>query len=73
MGVVHGWICGPKVYEFEGVTFEFSPVIGPWPLKKNGEPKKLAGKKFYDFYKRFAALTEEEQEKHRTGGGCSRI
>ena len=68
MSVAH--LCGPKVYEFEGVSFEFSPIIGPWPLKKDGEPKVRAGKKFYDFYKRFAALSVDEQEKFRTGGGC---
>ena len=64
------YLCGPRVYEFEGVPFEFSPMIGPWPLKKDGEPKARAGNKFYAFYKRFAALPVDEQEKHRTGGGC---
>ena len=70
MGMARGFICGPKEYEFEGIAFEVSPIIGPWPLKKNGEPKKLAGRKFYAFYKRFAALSNEEQENHRAGGGC---
>jgi len=69
----HGWLCGPKVYDFDGVTFEFSPMIGPWPLKKNGDPKKSAGEKFYAFYNRFSSMTTEEQEKYRVGGGCVRI
>ena len=73
MEIAHGWLCGPKIYEYEGVAFEFSPIIGPWPLKKNGDPKKLAGRRFYAFYKRFAGLPEKEQEKYRTGGGCRRI
>ena len=68
MSVAH--LCGPKVYEFEGVLFEFSPMIGPWPRKKDGEPKMRAGKKFYAFYKRFVELPLDEQEKHRIGGGC---
>ena len=68
MSIAH--LCGPREYEFEGVAFEFSPMIGPWPLKKDGEPKARAGKKFYELYKRFSALPESEREKHRTGGGC---
>lgn len=67
------FLCGPKVYEFEGVVFETSYIIGPWPLKKNGDPKARCGKKFYDWYKRFDALPPEEQEKYRLGGGCTQI
>ena len=70
MQIGHGHLCGPRLYEFEGVSFEFSYIIGPWPLKKNGEPKKLAGRRFYALYDRFSKLPEAEQEKHRTGGGC---
>lgn len=70
MQIGHGHFCMPKEYKFEGVSFEFSPAIGPWPLKKDGEPKKRAGKKFYALYDRFAKLPETEREKFRTGGGC---
>jgi len=68
VGVIH--LCGPRSYEFEGVSFEVSNYGGPWPLKKNGDPKKRAGRRFYAFYARFEALAPDEQEKHRTGGGC---
>lgn len=65
------FICSPVCYEFEGVVFEIPKMIGPWPLKKDGEPKKRAGKKFYDMYKRFDALSDVEKEKCKLGGGCT--
>ena len=70
MGTDRGIICGPKIYEYHGVMFEFSYTGGPWPLKKNWEPKKRAGKKFFDLYYRFSKLSEKEQEEYRVGGGC---
>lgn len=66
---VHGWICGPRTYEFEGWNFEYGPSV-VWPLKKNGEPRQRAGKKFYSTLDRFCQLTDEQKIKHRTGGGC---
>ena len=73
MEIGYVWLCRPKEYEFEGVIFEISPMIGPLPLKKNGDPKKRAGKKFYTIFKRFDSLPIEEQKKYKTGGGCVRI
>jgi len=67
---MHGHFCCPRAYEFEGVKFEEHSYCGPWPLCKNGEPRKRAGQKFYDLYTRFRALSEEEQEKHFVSGGC---
>lgn len=70
MTEIHGHMCGPKVYEFEGVKFEYSDYNGPYPLKKNGDPKMNPDRKFYDLFDRFNKLTEEEKKKRRIGGGC---
>ena len=67
------YICSPAVYEFEGVKFEIPAYSGPWPLTKNGDPRKRAGRTFYALVRRFFALPEDEQEKHRIGGGCVRF
>ena len=66
---IRGWICIPKMYEFEGWFFEFGSYI-VWPLKKDGVPRKRAGKKFWDMVDRFNHLTDDEKEKHRVCGGC---
>jgi hypothetical protein len=66
----HGFLCGPKVYEFEGWEFEVSGCSGPWPVTKDGDPYKRAGRVFYAMIRRFYALPETEQEAHRIGGGC---
>lgn len=67
---VVGWMCGHSIYEYEGWLFEYSIGSGPWPLKKDGEPRKRAGKKFYKMFDRFDKLPDEEQAKYRVGGGC---
>ena len=67
-----GFMCSPPLYEFEGWSFEYG-YNGPWPWTKDGEPRKRAGKKFYDMLDRFFAQTKEEQENCRVGGGCMRI
>lgn len=69
-----GIICGPAIYEYKGILFEFHSWIGPWPLKKDGSPKKYAGPKFWDMWDEFSKLPKEEQityNIHR--GGCQRI
>jgi hypothetical protein len=57
----------PVFYEFDGWKFEYSRTkpFGPWPLKKDFEPRARAGKKFYQMFGRFIALPEKEQEKFR--------
>ena len=67
-----GFMCAPPLYEFEGWYFQYGHHIC-WPLRKDGEPRKRAGKKFYDVMDRFFALPEEEQENYRVGGGCIEI
>lgn len=68
ISIVH--LCGPKLYEWEGLSFEVSHSIGPWPLKKDGDPKERAGRGFYAKVHPFMQLPEAEREKFRVGGGC---
>jgi hypothetical protein len=70
---VIGYLCGPHIYEYKGIVFEYSIYGGPWPLKKDGEQKKLAGRRFFRLAHEFFKLPESEQEKYRIGGGCRRI
>lgn len=63
-------ICGPAVYEFEGWTFEDSYSSGPWPLRKDGEPRARAGRKFWAVWNRWHGLPRAKREKYRIGGGC---
>ena len=64
-----GFMCWPRIYEFDGWLFEYGP-IGVWPLKRNGEPRARAGRRFYQMLDRFTALSEDERTKCREGGGC---
>jgi hypothetical protein len=68
-GKVRGIICGPKLYEYAGWFFEFGHC-GPWPLKKDGDPRKRAGRKFYNDISDFLEMNDEDQKEYRVGGGC---
>ena len=52
------------IYKFEDWLFEYSRTkpLEPWPLCKDYEPRKRAGKKFYEMLGRFLELSEEEQK-----------
>ena len=65
--------CFANIYEYQGVLFEIPKTGGPWPLKKDGDPKARADKKFYDLMVEFNALPTDEQEAYRLGGGCMTI
>jgi len=67
---MHGFMCGPRLYEYKGWFFEFGMSSGPWPLKKDGELRKRAGRKFYDVFGEWYRLHEDDQETYRVGGGC---
>lgn len=56
-----------KVYLFKGWLFEYdrNKPFGPWPLKKDHEPRKRAGKKFYYMFDEFDSLPVKEQENLR--------
>jgi hypothetical protein len=66
----HGWICGPRIYEYNGWIFELSASSGPWPLNKDLSPRKRAGNKFYDVFDNFDRLSDKDKESFRVGGGC---
>ncbi len=65
---VTGWICGPRLYEYKGWFFEVSAGCGPWPLCKDGEPRKRAGDAFWKTFDEF--MKEKDISKFRVGGGC---
>ena len=67
---VHGVVCLTPVYEYKGWIFEYSPNIGVWPLKKNLEPRKRAGKVFWGLVGEFLQLPDSQQAACRVGGGC---
>jgi len=65
MEIIH--ITYQIIYEFNGWLFEYDrrKPFGPWPLKKDLEPRSRAGKKFYEMFEGFSSLAEVEQEKYR--------
>jgi hypothetical protein len=74
MSTSTAFLCGPRIYTFEGWTFEdVGMMAGPWPLKQNGDPRAKAGRQFYLMWGRFDKLSKAEKEKHRVGGGCERF
>jgi len=60
----HGFLCGPSIYKFNGWLFEFHDYCGPWPLRKDGELKKRAGRKFYKVIDEFVKLTKKQRKKY---------
>lgn len=68
--MTNGFICRPRIYEFGGWLFEVPGIGGPWPLKKDGLPRKRAGRKFYKVISVFDTLSDSEQDSFRMGGGC---
>jgi len=69
---INGFMCGPRTYKYAGWVFEFHSFCGPWPLKKDGELRKRAGRKFYNDIDKFCKMNENRREKYRVGtsGGC---
>ena len=65
-----GFLCGPKLYRYDGLFFEVHSYCGPHPLKADGELKKQAGRKFWKMVEQFQALTDKEKSTYRIGGGC---
>lgn len=65
-----GFICGPRVYDIDGIYIEFPGGSGPCPLRKDGEPKVRFSKADDAALDKFWAMSEEERETHRAGGGC---
>jgi hypothetical protein len=59
----------PKSYLFNGVEFEYGYAVGPWPLKKDGDPKKRAGRGFYKRIEEWSRMSDADRERYRVGGG----
>lgn len=70
---MHGFMCGPVIYEYKGWIFEYGMMSGPWPLTKKYDPRKNAGRRFWKMFDDWNALPEEEKQKTRIGGGCQRF
>lgn len=70
---LHGFICLPVVYEYKGWMFEVHYNSGPWPLRKDGEPRARAGRVFWRVWSEWESLPEDEKQKTRVGGGCVRF
>lgn len=68
-----GYICGPRIYEYKGVTIELPSIGGAWPINKKGEPYQRIPRGVEAIVDEFLGLPEDEQAKYRTGGGCQRI
>lgn len=49
-----------KLYRYKGWFFELPNYGGPWPLKKDGEPRKRAGNKFWVLWEEFSKLDNKE-------------
>lgn len=54
-------------------AYEISGWSVPWPLRKDGELRARAGRKFWAVYSEWSDLPEDEQQKTRVGGGCVRF
>lgn len=67
---VSGVICTTPVYKYKGWLFEYHKYFGPWPLKKDFEPRKRAGRVFWGLFSEFNSLNEDEKKKYRIAGGC---
>lgn len=67
---VTGHFCTARIYEFEGWLFEASVHSGPWPLRKDWEPRKRAGRKFWAMWERFDKLSDMEKREYKIAGGC---
>lgn len=70
---LHGYVCSTPVYEYKGWTFEVHYNSGPWPLRKDGEVRALAGRMFWRMFSEWDDLTDDEKQKTRVGGGCVRF
>lgn len=68
---MQAFLCGPRIYEYEGWQFEWHDYCGPWPLRNDGEPRKQAGREFWRMIDRFQNLTPAERKQYRVGGGCT--
>jgi len=64
-GRVNAVITFADIYHFKGFTFEFHRYCGVMKLKKDFEPAKREGRKFYAVISEWCNLTDDEKEKTR--------
>jgi len=64
-------MCSQSIYEYKGWTFEYGLYQEPWPLRKDGEPRKKAGATFYKIF--LAFINEPDWDKYKISGGCERL
>ena len=72
MNDAHGYICSHPCYEYKGWAWEMT-YSGPWPLRKDGTPRRQAGPKFWETWAEFDKLSHDEKMACRVGGGCVRF
>jgi len=73
MSEIHGHVCGPAVYELEGVEIEYNPWYNPpTVLRKDGEAKQRLTAHDKAVLDRFYTLAADDKaiEQYRVGGGC---
>ncbi len=64
----HGIITLANIFKYQNFYFEFHSYLGPVKLKKDLEPAKLSGRKFYKMINRWDKLTKKQKEKTRIYG-----
>jgi hypothetical protein len=63
---ITGFICGPKIYKYSGILFEWHIYCGPAQLKKDGELyKNYCSKKFIEKIDKFIKMSDKERKKFR--------
>ena len=61
-------VCVPNIYKYKGFIFEFHAFCGPMRLKKDLEPSKIAGDKFYEVVTEWVKLDDLGKESTRIYG-----
>ena len=55
-------------YQYKGFLFEFHSYLGPIKMRKDGEPAKRQGKKFFEVIAEWEKLSRKEKEATRIYG-----
>ena len=63
-----GIITLPNFYKYKGFIFEFHYFCVPIKLKKNYDPAKLQGRKFYKVITEWDKLSDKEKKKTKIYG-----
>ena len=57
-----------NIYQYGGFTFEYHSYCGPMKLKKNFDPAKKDGVKFYKVVAKWDKLTKKEKQATKISG-----